>query len=321
MTPALIPVVISKKYADAIDVAVFELSAPEGQSLPPFSAGSHVDVYIRDGLVRQYSLCNDPAECHRYVIAVLRSADSRGGSRALHELAEVGMPLRISEPKNHFALAPAVPHSLLLAGGIGITPVLCMAERLATTSASFELHYCARSRTRAAFLKRIVASSFSDRASCYFDDEPGRPFAVDNVLARTRVDAHLYVCGPVPFMRQAVRAARARGFADSQIHFELFAAEPAPAAAPACEFRIKIASTGHVYPIPPDLAVVDALAQYGIDIPVSCCQGVCGTCITRILEGIPDHRDSFLTDQEHARNDQFTPCCSRSKSSLLVLDI
>lgn len=309
---------IARRNVEALDICSFELVDPEGRPLPPFSAGAHIDVHPDGGPVRQYSLCNDPSETRRYQIAVLRDPASRGGSVAMHALA-AGQVVRISDPKNHFPLAPQARHSVLLAGGIGITPILCMAEWLWSTGASFELHYCARSLARAAFVRRIRAASFAGRVHFYFDDE-GQQLNTRKVLGEPRPDVHLYVCGPTGFMDWVLGTARAAAWPEDRLHREYFAAAPVDRQNDG-GFEVQIASTGVVIRVSPEQSVVAALASAGIEVPVSCEQGVCGTCLTRVLEGTPEHRDLFLTPDEQARGDQFTPCCSRAKSARLVLDL
>jgi vanillate O-demethylase ferredoxin subunit len=309
-----------KKIREAEDIFSFEFASADGTPLPPFSAGSHIDVHAGPGLVRQYSLCNDPAENHRYLIAVLRDPKSRGGSIAMHESLREGDIVTISEPRNHFPLVQAKNY-LMFAGGIGITPILCMAERLAQANAAFSLHYCARAPERTAFQQRIGAAGFAERAQFHFDSgPPDQKLNLDEVLDKQSPDTHLYVCGPSGFIEYITSTARAKGWPDERIHLEYFGAAPQKTTGEG-EFEVKIASSGHCYIVPPDKSVVQALAAHGIDIPVSCEQGICGTCITRVLDGTPDHRDYYLTDDEHAKNDQFTPCCSRAKTRMLVLDL
>jgi vanillate O-demethylase ferredoxin subunit len=273
------------------------------------------------GVVRQYSLCNDPAEDHRYLIAVLRDAASRGGSAAVHDQVAEGQVLTISAPKNHFALAREATHSLLLAGGIGVTPVLCMAERLALTGASFEMHYCTRSRERTAFAQRIAAASFASRVALHFDDgDAAQKLDLPHLLAKPQPGVHLYVCGPRGFMDAVLGTARAQGWPEAQLHFEYFGAELGSGEGDR-GFEVQLASSGHVISVPAGQTVVQALAEAGVQVMVSCEQGVCGTCLTRVLAGEPEHRDVYLTPEEQAANDQFLPCCSRAKSARLVLDL
>ncbi|MDB5991491.1 MAG: oxidoreductase [Herbaspirillum sp.] len=320
MSTNKIEVKVINKVLEAQDIASFELARTDGASLPPFSAGSHIDVQVKGDIVRQYSLCNHPGETHRYLIAVLRDPASRGGSIAMHDQVQIGDVISISEPKNHFPLAPA-KHALLLAGGIGVTPILCMAERLAQIGADFEMHYAARSPERMAFRKRIESGAFAGRVHFHFDDgDPQQKLDVKKVLADAPADAALYVCGPSGFIDYVIGAAQAAGKPAETIHKEYFGAVLQTTADDG-QFQIKLASSGAVYSVPADKTVLEVLVENGVDVPYSCEQGVCGTCLTRVLEGIPDHRDMYLSDEEQAQNAQFMPCCSRSKSTLLVLDL
>lgn len=311
---------VARKLAEATDIVSLEFVSADSSSLPPFSAGSHIDVHLPNGLIRQYSLCNDPAEAHRYMIAVLRDPASRGGSVAVHELLNEGDTLKISAPRNHFPLVNA-KRSLLFAGGIGVTPILCMAERLSKTGAQFEMHYCARSPDRAAFLERIASSGFAESLHLHYDDGASeQKLNLPALLAQPDADTHIYVCGPGGFIDYVVNTAKAHGWPVQQVHLEYFGAVAQDTSSDQV-FEVQVASTGKCYPVPIDKSVVQVLADNGIDVSVSCEQGVCGTCITRVLNGEPDHRDLYFTDAEKAKNDQFTPCCSRSKSKTLVLDL
>jgi vanillate O-demethylase ferredoxin subunit len=320
MNPSSLSVRVARKAVEATDICTFELVDPSDRPLPPFSAGSHIDVEVPGGLTRQYSLCNDPGESHRYLIGVLKDPATRGGSRAMHEQVREGDVLKISAPRNHFALAHHATRSLLLAGGIGITPILCMAERLSIAGSDFEMHYAARSRDRMAFHDRIVASPFASKVQFHFDDgAAAQKLDLARLLAKPEEGMHLYVCGPKGFMEAVLATARAAGWPEPQLHYEFFAGAAQPSDGEG--FQVKLASSGRIVPIACDQSVTDALRDAGIDIPTSCEQGVCGTCLTRVLEGEPDHRDLYLSPQEQAANDQFTPCCSRSKSPMLVLDL
>lgn len=312
---------IARKQQEAADICTFELVRTDGQPLPAFSAGSHVDVHLPGGLTRQYSLCNDPRESHRYLIGVLRDAGSRGGSKTMHEQVQEGTTLRISAPKNHFPLAHGATRSVLLAGGIGVTPILCMAERLALTGADFEMHYCTRSRERTAFADRIAQSAFAPQVHFHFDDgDAAQKLALAPLLAAPQPGVHLYVCGPKGFMDWVLDSARAAGWPAEQLHYEFFSADVGPSDSDAA-FDVKLASSGRIVRVEKDQTVVQALAAAGVEVQTSCEQGVCGTCLTRVLEGEPDHKDMYLTEDEQAANDQFTPCCSRSRTPLLVLDL
>ena len=321
MVDATLSVRVARKHTEAEGICSLELVSASGGALPAFTAGSHVDVHLPGGLTRQYSLCNSPSEAHRYVIAVLRDPASRGGSQAVHDGVHEGDTLTISVPKNHFALATDAQRHLLLAGGIGVTPLLAMAEQLSDQGASFELHYCARSQSRAAFVQRMTQAPFASQVHMHWDDVPAQPaFDVAALLTQVQAGVHVYVCGPKGFMDFVLSTARAAGWPEGQLHFEFFGAEVAHSDSDAA-FTVKIASTGQEIQVPAEQTVVQALQQAGIDISIACEQGVCGTCLTRVLEGIPDHKDMYLTPEEQAANDQFTPCCSRAKSAVMVLDI
>jgi vanillate O-demethylase ferredoxin subunit len=311
---------VVRKVQEAVDIASFELAAADGSALPPFSAGSHIDVHVRDGLVRQYSLCNDPCETHRYLIGVLRDPNSRGGSVGMHDGIKEGDVICISEPKNHFPLVQA-KRTLLFAGGIGVTPILCMAERLAQAGADFEMHYCTRSLERTAFHARIIESSFAGKVQFHFDAGPQeQKLDLPRLIAKPDSDTHIYVCGPGGFIDHVVNTAKGLGWNGAQIHLEYFGAKAQDTSADGA-FEVKVASSGKTFTVPADKTVIKVLAENGIEVPTSCEEGVCGTCITRLLDGVPDHRDVYFTDEERARNDQFTPCCSRAKSGCLVLDL
>lgn len=325
-TAATLQVRVARKAVEAQDIVTLELApAAAAQTLPAFSAGSHIDVTLNapDGrtLTRQYSLCNDPRETHRYVIGVLRDAASRGGSQAVHEQVNEGDELTISAPRNHFALAAEAKRHLLLAGGIGVTPILCMAEQLAHEGADFEMHYATRSAARTAFRSRLQAATYAGRVHMHHDDGPEeQKLNLKALLETSPPGTHLYVCGPRGFMDAVLGTARAQGWPEAQLHYEFFGADVRAEAGDGA-FDVRLASSGRVITIAKEQTVTQALSAAGVDVMVSCEQGVCGTCLTRVLEGTPDHRDSYLTPEEQAANDQFTPCCSRSKTPLLVLDL
>ncbi len=310
---------VASRTVEADGICSFELVHPQGKPLPPFGAGSHIDVLLKPGLVRQYSLCNDPAERGRYLVAVQLAADSRGGSVAMHALRP-GATVEVSHPKNHFPLAHPAARSLLFAGGIGITPILAMAEQLAGAGADFELYYCARSEQRAAFMQRIAGSRYGGRARLHFSDGAAGPFDPAAALGRPDPGTHLYVCGPNGYMDAVIGAATRLGWAQANIHREYFSGAAAHADADTA-FDLKLASSGRIVHVAKGQTALAALTACGIDVQVSCGEGTCGTCLTRVLGGQPDHRDVFLSAAERARNDSFLPCCSRAAGPLLVLDL
>ncbi|MGY4535358.1 vanillate O-demethylase ferredoxin subunit [Pseudomonas sp. TE3786] len=317
----MLQVLVNRKALVADGICSFELRLANGEPLPAFTAGAHVDVHLPSGVVRQYSLCNPPEERHRYLIGVLNDPLSRGGSQAMHEQVEQGQTLQISAPRNLFPLAAQAKRHLLIAGGIGITPMLAMAFELERQGADFELHYCFRSRDRAAFLDSLENASFAQRVTLH-DDSSAEPSNLDAsaLLQRPEAGRHIYVCGPGGFMDYILSTAAAAGWPEEQVHREFFAAAPIDHDGDQA-FEVELVRSGKVLQIPADRSVFEVLDEAGIEIETSCEQGICGSCITRVLSGTPDHRDQFMTDAEHGRNDQFTPCCSRAKTPRLVLDL
>ena len=305
---------------EAESINSYELVAPAGDDLAPFTAGSHIDLYLSNGMIRSYSLVNDQAERNRYVIAVNKDAASRGGSRFIHETLRPGDVITISRPRNNFALRESASHSVLIAGGIGITPLLSMIRRLKTLRRSWELFYAARTRLTAAFLDELGAlqSDTDTNLHLNFDAEPsGRMLDVAAIVRSAPADAHLYCCGPVPMLK-AFEAATADRVSE-QVHVEYFKAKEKPAAEGG--FEVRLARTNRTIMVEAGKTVLDALLDAGIAANYACTEGVCGTCETRVLEGIPDHRDLFLKKEEQAANTTMMICCSGSKSTTLVLDL
>jgi len=310
------------------DIVVFDLALPDGATLPAFRAGAHLEVKI-GGLIRHYSLCSSPHDRAHFRIAVQRETAGRGGSAQLCARTATGDTLMVRGPFNHFALQiPAARPPLLLAGGIGVTPVLCMALELTAAGLDFELHFSGRSLEHMAFLPLLRSGVFGDRVHLYADDGRGvSAMDLPRLIGSGQPGRHLYVCGPNGMIAAADRIARTQGWASDHIHFERFGAPaPSPTDTPVegqgCEaFVVEIASTGRRIPIAANQSVVQALAAAGVHIPMSCEVGVCGSCRTRVLAGVPDHRDLLLSPEEQAENKEFTPCCSRSTTPLLVLDL
>nr|WP_315591720.1 PDR/VanB family oxidoreductase [uncultured Cupriavidus sp.] len=316
----LLNVKVAAKTLLAEGIAGFELVSTTESALPAFEAGAHIDVHLPGGLIRQYSLHDLPAaDCYR--IGVLREPASRGGSSFLVDEIAVGDVLSISAPRNHFALHHEDATSLLFAGGIGITPILCMAQQLARDGRTFAMHYCGRTRSRMAFVDRLPSERFSGNVEIHADDGPvEQQLDAHAAIGAPAPDKHLYVCGPGGFMAHILDTAIALGWDDAHLHREYFAADPIDHSGDAA-FEIQIESTGQVIKVSAAQSAANALLDAGFDLPLSCEQGVCGTCMTKVLSGTPDHRDLYLTSDEHARNDCFMPCCSRAKTPRLLLDL
>jgi ferredoxin-NADP reductase len=298
----------------AIDILRFELEPADRRPFAPFTAGAHIDVTTPAGPVRQYSLCGNPSDARRYAIAVKREAEGRGGSISMHGALEEGEPLAFSGPRNLFKLAPA-GESLLIAGGIGITPIYAMAQALAAAGRPWELHYCARSAEHAAFRSELEVLA-QGRMSTYFSEAP--LLDAGALLREVRPETHVYCCGPAPLM-QAVKQAAAHWPAE-RVHFEYFAA-PAIAWPPNQPFEVELARSGAVLQVPRDRSILQVLRADGVDVHSACEEGVCGTCETRVLAGEPEHRDMLLTDAEKAAGRTMMVCVSRSRSPRLVLDL
>jgi ferredoxin-NADP reductase len=313
---------------EAVGVRSYELVDPSGDSLPRFTAGSHVDVYLEDGTTRQYSLCNDPSESHRYVIGVLREEWGRGGSKAIHQSFQVQQTVEIGVPRNNFRLAPDASKHILIGGGIGVTPLKAMAHQLQGNGQNYELHYCAKTPEHAAFVKELQDHFDPKRVSFHFDG--GNP--VDGLditaLLRDQPDgAHVYYCGPEGFMGACEKAAA--HWRVGTVHCEHFKAptpaKPAGAAVEEAtqpgdiEFSVQVASTGLVFGVPMNRSIVQVLGEANVRVETSCEAGLCGSCKVGYLEGDVDHRDFILSDEEHQQC--LTACVSRAKSPLLVLDL
>ena len=327
LLPTLLPPLllqIRQIRFEATGILSYELVDPQGAELPAVSAGSHIDVHLPGGITRQYSLCNDPAERHRYVIAVLFDAAGRGGSLAMHGQCHVQDVLSISAPRNHFAIAPDATTHVLLAGGIGITPLKAMAHQLERSGQDYILHYCAKGPQWAAFQDDFASLVAAGRVVFHFDGGvAGAGLDIGALLDAHVAGSHLYYCGPSGFMSAC--AAAAAHWPAGSVHCEHFKApEIVPGAGAAVAtagdgFLVKIASSGQTIAVPQSQSIVDALAGAGIAIATSCESGLCGTCKTRYLSGDVDHRDFILGEDEQV--DHLTLCVSRCNSDVLVLDL
>ncbi|WP_138466011.1 PDR/VanB family oxidoreductase [Poseidonocella sp. HB161398] len=315
----MIDVTITRRETQGRDIVVLDLAAADGAPLPAFEAGAHIDVEIAPGLTRQYSLCGDPAEHGRYRIGVLKDAASRGGSAAIHDGFAQGQTVRIGAPRNLFPLDAGAPGAVLLGGGIGVTPMIAMAHALHAAGTPFTLHYFARELAGAAFLDELAQLPFAAAVTLHSDAGEATPaFDPATDLPAPGSGAHVYICGPAGFMEHMEAQARAGGFAPGAIHREFFSAAPD---AQGGSFELELARSGRTIEVAEGQTIVAALAAIGIKVDVSCEQGICGTCLCDVLEGEPDHRDSFLTGEERAEGDQMMLCCSRAKTPRLVIDL
>jgi ferredoxin-NADP reductase len=301
---------------ETVSVRLLDLRDPDGAGLPTFSPGAHIDLKLNSGLVRSYSLIGDPADASRYLLGVQREPQSRGGSRYLCDQARVGDLIEVSHPINRFPLAEDAPSSVFIAGGIGITPILPMVEKLAGLGRPFVLHYGVRDRRAVPFRSRIAAHG--DKVRIAFSREPvGGRLNIGAIVETAPANAELYCCGPNSMLDAFAAATADRD--PARVHVEHFAA--AEPAAVEGGFEVVLARSGRTIPVPPGKTILDTLVAAGLDPPCSCFQGVCGTCETRVLDGVPDHRDAVLTPEERARNQTTMICVSGSKTGRLVLDL
>lgn len=314
---AFIDVIVATRKEIATDIISLELTSADEKPLPAYTAGAHVDLYIRSGLVRQYSLTGNPDDTSCYRLGILLDPASRGGSSAIHSQFSMGQKIRIGHPRNNFPMQTNVAHTILFAGGIGITPMLNMAYAMQAANASWELHYCGRTADRLAFTEELA--QFSDKVHLHIDSgDKSQQLDINQVLATAAPDRHLYVCGPNGFMDFVVEAAANNGWEHACVHLERFGAEVDTDGAP---FSVVAKKSNKRFDVQPGETIAQKLEENGIAVQVSCQSGVCGTCLTPVSEGMPDHRDLVQTDSEKASNALITVCCSRSKTRTLVLDI
>lgn len=330
--PDRLIVLVKSITFQAKDINSYEVVDPVGSDLPPFSPGSHIDLHFRDRRVRQYSLCGDPSDRKRYLFAVQRERNGRGGSQAIFEKVTVGRRLTISAPRNHFPVETRARRHVLLAGGIGITPLLAMARSFARSGASFSLWYCVRSAERIAFQSELHQLQGSGEVHIHCDDESTSPkLDVHALLRPAPFGTHLYYCGPPGFMK-AVANASAHWPRDAVHceHFNQSATSPAHAKLEDrtdiladttidVGFSVRLSRSDRSFNVPPDKSIVQVLREHDIEVPTSCESGLCGTCKTRYLSGTPIHRDYILDDEQ--KKEFIMLCCSGASSKELVLDM
>ncbi|RQR27759.1 oxidoreductase [Burkholderia sp. Bp9143] len=319
--------VVTGYRAEALDVASFELRDPNGKDLPQFSPGAHLEITLPQyegtpgTLIRHYSLCNDPSERHRYVVAVGRAANSRGGSLAMHEHVRVGSNLRASSPRNNFPLVGDARHYRFIAGGIGITPILSMIRWCQSYQKSWSLLYCTRGRTRTAFYETL--KEFGDSVRFHFDDESGGSLSdLVRELADGGAGEHVYCCGPSGLMHAVEQACADR--CPESVHFEWFATtdrSTSERASDEAAFDIVLQSTGQRLHVEPGTSILETLERQGMSVPFACREGLCRTCETPLCGGEADHRDYVLSEEERRTQSSVMICVSRARSSTLTLGL
>jgi ferredoxin-NADP reductase len=301
----------------AQDTNIYEFRRPDGAALPAYEPGAHIDLHLPNGMMRQYSLIVPDPHPECYLLGIKRDAASRGGSRYIHDELRAGATLKISAPRNNFPLVEDAEHVILIAGGIGITPIWCMVQRLGALGRSWKLYYSCRSRADMAFLQALEKFE-AKYVQLHFDDEAGGKFLdLAAIVAEAPKNAHLYCCGPEPMLK-AFEAATA-SWPRARVHVEYFTPKAEPATAGG--FWVELARSKEQYFIPPGKTILQVLYDAGVDVDYSCELGICGACETKVISGIPEHRDSVLSEEEQASNTKVMICCAGCKSERLVLDM
>ncbi|HEU0204408.1 MAG TPA: PDR/VanB family oxidoreductase [Burkholderiaceae bacterium] len=328
MTPQTLSLQVADARALNPLIRQLRLVAPDSAPLPGFTAGAHlrVQVTLPDGATdwRHYSLINFAADPHaigaprEYVIAVRREDDGRGGSRFMHERVQVGDTLTIEVPKNEFPLRALDSRAVLIAGGIGITPITSMAAQRKAEGRPVRLHYAGRSRSVMAFVPELQ-QLLGDDLALHADDEAGAPLDIDAVLDGCAADDQLYICGPKVMLDTVLAKTQARGWTHERVHFELFTT-PVVAAGDQ-PIDVVLAQSGKTVTVPANQTILDCLIEHGCDPLFDCKRGECGVCSTAVIEGDIDHRDYFLSDAEKKSNKVMQICVSRARGARLVLDI
>ena len=307
---------VARRTAGAEGVAVLDLRDPAGADLPAWEPGAHVDLRLPGGLVRQYSLCGDPADRSVWRVAVLREPEGRGGSSVVHAGLHEGTDVDVRGPRNHFELVPA-PRYLFIAGGIGITPILPMLTAAGRAGADWELHYGGRSRRSMTFLEALEDAT-GNRVTLHPQDEVGL-LDLERLLGSPRPGTLVYCCGPEPLLQAVER--HCAGWPSGSLHLERFAPKDVDEPVLPGAFEVELAQSGRTLTVPPDRSILSVVEDAGIGVLSSCQEGTCGTCETPVLEGTVDHRDSLLTPEEQAANDTMFICVSRAACPRLVLDL
>jgi tetrachlorobenzoquinone reductase len=316
----LIDARLSKIEDVARDTKIFTFQRVDGGKLPAYKAGAHIDLHLPNGMLRQFSLTVPASDPDGYTVGVKRDENSRGGSRHIIEQMKVGDQIKISAPRNNFPLVENAEHVVLIAGGIGITPIWCMAQELEAEGRSWKIHYASRSRADMAFLNDLKKFD-PERVHLHFDDEAGgKVLDLAAAIAEAPADAHFYCCGPNPMLKAFEAAAASRPRAN--VHIEYFTPkEDVAAATDIGGFWVELAKSGEEYFIPPGRKVLEVLFDAGVDVDYSCELGICGACETRVISGTPIHHDSVLSEEEQASNEKVMICCCGCATERLVLDM
>ena len=312
----LMPLRVTRNERIADGINLIEFRALDDTPLPQFAAGAHITIRVPNGLLRKYSLCNDPAERDRYQVAVKREANGRGGSANLIDRTKVGDQLMVIPPVNDFALPPRAQDFLFIAGGIGITPIMAMIREVKAQGKRFRLFYCSRSPETTAFTDELSKPEYAGLVTFHHDQgDPSCSLDLKPILAERKNREHLYCCGPRPLM-EAVRHFTDH-WSPTAVHFEAFS-EAETHKAGDKPFKVRLARSGKVLEVPVTKTILEVLRESGLEVPSSCETGTCGTCRTKLLAGEADHRDLVLAD--HERKDQIMICVSRARGDEITID-
>ena len=314
--PQMLSLRVTRNDRIADGIHLLEFRDATGRPLPEFSAGAHIAIQVPNGLLRKYSLCNDPVERDRYLVAIKREANGRGGSCNLIDNTKAGDELMVAPPVNDFGLPPRAQDFLFIAGGIGITPIMAMIRETLRQGKRFRLYYCSRSPETTAFLEELGAPEFKDLVAIHYDQgDPAKSLDLRPILAERKNREHLYCCGPRPLM-EAVRNMTGH-WSSTAVHFEAFseAETHKPTDKP---FKVRLARSGEVLDVPTTKTILEVLRDHGLEVPSSCETGTCGTCRTKLIAGEADHRDLVLA--EHERKDTIMICVSRARSDEITID-
>ncbi|VTZ59474.1 Rieske 2Fe-2S domain-containing protein [Sinorhizobium medicae] len=310
-------VTVARKWLAADGIAAFELRPVQGL-LPTFQPGAHIDVHMPNGLIRQYSITNGPGESDSYVIGVKLERDSMGGSLCMHETVREGDLLAISEPRNNFPLRRDAVRTIFVAGGIGVTPLLAMAQALKNQNLDYEFHYFAQNQEQLAFPEKTALLGEALKPHLGFLPETTAA-KLKEILSGYRPDMHVYLCGPGPMLEAARRIAADLGWPETAVHFEYF--KNTNTIDDSSSFEVALARSCVTLQVTAGKTILETMREAGIDMPSSCEQGACGTCLATVIEGEPDHQDVYLNDAERKSGTKIMTCVSRARSARLVLDL